>query len=157
MERSHGEVVRAAVMDSELLCKVVQRIERMAGIEALLILAVAALHFAVVPRRIRTDQLMPDTQFGSSFFKQRRQIALAVGKPVGKLKTIVRLDTFHLDPTARIPRGQSAQEISRRIGGLLWVGGQEPQASELVDGGVYIVPRQPTSSPTARNILTNGA
>ena len=66
MERSHGEVVGAAVMDSELLCKVVQRIERMAGIEALLILAVAALHFAVVPRRIRTDQLMPDTQLGVS-------------------------------------------------------------------------------------------
>ena len=53
-------------MDSELLCKVVQRIERMAGIEALLVLAVAALHFAVVPRRIRTDQLMPDTQLGVS-------------------------------------------------------------------------------------------
>ena len=66
MERSHGEVVGAAVMDSELLCKVVQRIERMAGIEALLVLAVAALNLAVVPRRIRTDQLMPDTQLGVS-------------------------------------------------------------------------------------------
>ena len=66
MERSHGEVVGAAVVDSELLCKVVQRIERMAGIEALLVLAVAALNLAVVPRRIRTDQLMPDTQLGVS-------------------------------------------------------------------------------------------
>ena len=128
-------------MDRKLLCEIVQRIECVAGIEALLVLAVAALNLAVVPRCIRTDQLMPDAQFSSSFFKQRRQIALAVGKAVGKLKTIVRLNAFHLDPTARIPRGQSAKEISRRIGGLLWVGGEETQARELVDGGVLEQPK----------------
>ena len=47
-------------MDSELLCKIVQRIERMTGVKTLLILTVAALDFAVVPRRIRADQLVPD-------------------------------------------------------------------------------------------------
>ena len=141
MERSHGEVVGAAVMDSELLCKVVQRIERMAGIEALLVLAVAALHFAVVPRRIWTNQLMPNTKFGSRPLKQRRLLALTAGEAVGKLGTVVRLDTLHLDPAARIPRGQSAKEIGRRIGGLLRIGGEEAQARELVDGGVLEQPK----------------
>ena len=121
-------------MDSELLCKVVQRIERMAGIEAFLVLAVAALHLTVVPRRIWTNELMPNIKFGSRPLKQCRQIAFTVGKTVGELEAIVRLDTLHLDPAARIPRGQSAQEICRRIGGLLRIGGEEAQARELVDG-----------------------
>ena len=39
-------------MDGELLCEIVQRVECVTGIEALLVLAVAALDLAVVPRRI---------------------------------------------------------------------------------------------------------
>ena len=34
----------------KLLCEIVQRIERVAGIEAFLVLTVAALHLTVVPR-----------------------------------------------------------------------------------------------------------
>ena len=123
-------------MDRKLLCEIVQRIECVAGIEAFLVLTVAALHLTVVPRGIRANQLMPDAQLSSRPLKQRRQLALPAGEAVGKLGTVVRLDTLHLDPAARIPRGQSAQEICRGIGGLLRVSGQEPQARELVDGGV---------------------
>ena len=68
-EGPHGQVVRAAVVDGELLCKVVERKERAARVEAFLILAVAALDLAVVARRVRTDQFMPDIQFGGRFFK----------------------------------------------------------------------------------------
>ena len=140
-------------MDSELLCKVVQRIERMAGIEALLVLTVAALHLTVVPRGIRANQLMPDAQLSSRPLKQRRQLALTAGEAVGKLGTVVRLDTLHLDPAARIPRGQSVQEISRRIGGLLRVGGEEAQARELVDGGVLEQPKLRIRDALARHDL----
>ena len=56
-------------MDGKLLYKVIQGIERAARLEAFLILAVAALDLAVVARRVRTDQFMPDIQFGGSFFK----------------------------------------------------------------------------------------
>ena len=69
MKGPHGEVVGAAVVDRKLLCEIVQRIECVAGIEAFLILAVAALDLAVVARRVRTDQFMPDIQFGGRFFK----------------------------------------------------------------------------------------
>ena len=64
-------------MDGKLLCKVIQGIERVARVEAFLILAVAALDLSVVARCVRTDQFMPDIQFGGRFFKQRRQITLA--------------------------------------------------------------------------------
>ena len=71
MEGSHRQVVGTGIVDDELLCKVIQRVEVVARIEALLILTVAALDFAVVPWRIRADQLVPDAQFGGCLFKQR--------------------------------------------------------------------------------------
>ena len=77
-EGSHGQVVRATVVDSKLLCKVIQGIERAARVEAFLILTVAALDLAVVPRRIGANQFMPDPQFGSRLLKQRRKITFAV-------------------------------------------------------------------------------
>ena len=52
----------------------------MAGIKALLILAVAALDLAVVPGSIGTDP-----QLGGSTFKQGLDIAFAVRKAVGEL------------------------------------------------------------------------
>ena len=108
----------------------------MAGIEAFLILAVAALHLAVVARRVGPDQLVPDAQLGGSFLEQCGQIALAVGETVGELEAVVRLDTLHFYAPAGVPRPQLAQEVRRGIGGLLRVGRQETQPCELVDGGV---------------------
>ena len=84
-----------AKSDRELLCKIVQRVERMAGVKALLILPVAALCLAVVPERIGTDQFMPNPQLGGRLLKQRRQVTFTAGKTVGKLKAVVRLDTLH--------------------------------------------------------------
>ena len=108
----------------------------MAGIEAFLILAVAALHLAVVARRVGPDQLVTDAQLGGSFLEQCGQIALAVGETVGELEAVVRLDTLHFYAPAGVPRPQLAQEVRRGIGGLLRVGRQETQPCELVDGGV---------------------
>ena len=68
-EGSHGQVVGSAVVDGKLLCKVIQGIERVARVEAFLILAVAALDLSVVARCVRTDQFMPDIQFSGRFFK----------------------------------------------------------------------------------------
>ena len=82
-------------MDRELLCKIVQRVERVTGVKALLILPVAAFHLAVVPGRIGTDQFMPISQLGGRLLKQRRQVTFVAGKTVGKLKAVVRLDALH--------------------------------------------------------------
>lgn len=58
-------------MNGELLCKVIQKVEVVARIERVQLLTVAALDFAIVPRRIRADQLVPDAQLGGCLFKQR--------------------------------------------------------------------------------------
>lgn len=56
-------------MDGELFYKIIQRIEGVTSIEELLILTVTALDLSVVARFVRTDQFMPDIQFGGRFFK----------------------------------------------------------------------------------------
>ena len=91
----------------------------MAGIEAFLILTVAALHLAVVPWCVRSDQLMPDAQLRGCFLKQCRQVTPAIGETVGEFKPIVSLNALYLYSSAGVPRPQLAQEIRRRIGGLL--------------------------------------
>ena len=68
---THRQVVGTGIVDDELLCKVIQSVKVVARIETFLILTVAALDFAVVPRRIRADQLVPDAQLGGCLFKQR--------------------------------------------------------------------------------------
>ena len=125
----------------------------MAGIEAFLILAVAALHLAVVARRVGPDQLVPDAQLGGSFLEQCGQIALAVGEAVGKLETVVRLDALHFYASAGVPRPQPAQEVRRGIGGLLRVGRQETQPRELIDGGVLEQAKLRVRNTAARNDL----
>ena len=80
-------------------------------IETFLILTVTVLDFAIVPRRIRANQFVPDARLSGSPFKQRWQIAFAVGKAIGELKTIIRLDAFPLDAAACVPRRQLAKKI----------------------------------------------
>ena len=80
VKRPHGEVVGTAVMDSKLFLEVFQREEGMTGIKTLLILVVTALHFAVVPWSIRTDQSVSNPQISGSFLKQGHAVTLAVGK-----------------------------------------------------------------------------
>ena len=125
----------------------------MAGVKALLILTVAAFNLSIVPWGVWTDQFMPDTQLSGRPLKQSRQVMLTAGEAIGKLGTVVRLDTLHLDPAARIPRGQSAKKISRRIGRLLRIGGEETQARELVNGGVLEQPKLWIRDALARHDL----
>ena len=46
---------------------------------------------------------MLDAQSHGSLFEERLAVLHVVGKAAGELKTIVRLDTLHLDSTAGIP------------------------------------------------------
>ena len=63
---------KRSLHNSKLFCEITQRVEGASGIESLLILTVAALDLAVVPRRIGTDQLMPDAQLRGHLFKRRQ-------------------------------------------------------------------------------------
>ena len=57
-------------MDGELLCKAVQGIKAVAGIEAFLIPPVAVLYPAVVAGRIGTNELMSYARLGSGGLKR---------------------------------------------------------------------------------------
>ena len=120
-------------MDSELHCKVIQGIKAAAGVKAFLILAVAALRFAVVARCIGADELVSDTQLGGGGLKQCGKIPFAVGEAIGKFKAVIRLDTFHADSSTGVPLEQLFQKICGGTGGLLWVSGQEAEAGKLVN------------------------
>ena len=69
MERPHWKVVGTAVMYNELLFKVCKGIKAVGSIEAFLVFPVAALYFAVMPRRVRPDELMSDAKFSRRCFK----------------------------------------------------------------------------------------
>jgi len=121
---------------SELSGEVIQGVEAAAGIEAFLILAVTTLHFTVVAWSIGADELVADTQLGGSGLKQSRDIPLAVGKAVGKLKAIVCLDALYPDAPAVVPLEQPFQEVGGGVGALFRIGSQEAQTCELINGGV---------------------
>ena len=76
MEGPHRNVVGTAVVDLELLVEVFKREERMTTVKSLLVFTVAALHLAVMPGRVGTDQLMADAKTGCGSLKQSRQVFL---------------------------------------------------------------------------------
>lgn len=94
-ERAHGTVIAVASVGIQLSAKVGEGVETVSTVESLLILAVTALHFAIVSGRIGADELMPDTKLGSGLFKQGLQVPLAVAEPVGELEAVICLNTFY--------------------------------------------------------------
>ena len=136
MKGPHGEVDGAAVVDSKLFGEVIQRVKVVAGVKPFLVLPVAAFRLAVVAGCIRTDEFVPDAWFSGGSFKQGGKVPLAVGKAVGELKTVIRLDALHPDASAGIPFDQLFQEIGRGISGLLRISPQETQTGELVNSRI---------------------
>jgi len=135
-KRSHGKVVGASVVDSELVNEVAERIKSVAGIKTFLVFPVAALHLAVVSGSVGTDEFVADAEFSCSGLKQGRQISFAVGKAIGEFKAVVGLNAFHPYAPASVPFDQPFEEIGGRIGGLLLVSRQKAQSRELINGGV---------------------
>ena len=127
MERPHGKVVGTAVMDGKLLFEVCKGIKAAAGIETLLVLTVAALYLAIVTGRIGTNQLVLNAQLCSGLLKERDQFTVGLSKAVGKLKSVVSLDTF--DGEA-VPFEESIcflQKVRRGVCTLLFVSSQVSQ------------------------------
>ena len=123
-------------MGSKLFCEVIERVKAVAGVEAFLVLPVAAFYLAVVAGRIGADKLVPYAKLGGSSLKQGGQASPAVGKAVGKLKAVIGLDALHPDAPAGVPLEQPFQEISGGVGALFRIGSQEAKPGELINGGV---------------------
>ena len=59
MQRTHRTIIGSSLVRSELRTKIGERIKAVGIIKALLILSVAPLNLAVVPRSVWTNKLMP--------------------------------------------------------------------------------------------------
>lgn len=140
-------------MDDKLFGKVTQGEESMGRIESFLVFPVAALYLAVVPGRVRTDQLMSDAQILGSCFEECGKVPFAVGKPIGKLKSVVSLDTLNMDSTPGIPLYEPFQKIGGRIGGLFRIGSQKAQAGKFVNSSILKQPQLRICDTAAGNHL----
>ena len=108
----------------------------MGAVEKVLILAVAAFNLAVVPGGVGTNEFVVNAEFGSCGFKKSGQMALAWGKTIGEFEAIICLNAFDGYSSSLIPSGEFSQEISRRVGALFFIGGQEAKSGEFVNGSI---------------------
>ena len=80
VEGTHRESMILTLPDSELFFKVSRGEERADRIKAFLALPVAALHLAIMPGHVRTNELVLDTKIKSSFLKKGLDVPFTVGK-----------------------------------------------------------------------------
>lgn len=115
--------------------EVSEREELVRSVEILIVFAVAALNLAVVARRIRADELMPDTELGKSLLKECRTVGFGAVQPVGELGTVVGLDTFN---GVREFRNNMTKEYAGRVGAVFLKGFEIAETGKLIDEGVLV-------------------
>ena len=84
-EGTHRKVVVISLSDSELRCEISEGIELVGSVEFLIVFAVTALNFAVMPGRIRADEFVPDAELGKCFLKESGTVGFRMVQPVGEL------------------------------------------------------------------------
>ena len=87
-EDRHGDVVASAQVSLHLKLQIVERIEAQVVIESFMIVSVAALDFAVVPRRARADRFVRDAVFLAKQVQRMHALRLC---RVAKLAAVVGL------------------------------------------------------------------
>ena len=90
-ENRHRDVVAAIQIPFHLSLQIFKRIEFQEIVEALLIIAVAALYFAVMPGRSGTDRLMMHMDFVTKHVKWMNACRFL---RVIELRSVVSLDDF---------------------------------------------------------------
>lgn len=136
LKRTRRTVVGASLVGSELPGKVGEGVEAVRVIEELLIFTMAALDLAVVARRIRTNQLVPDAKVGRRGLKERGFCFVSPREAVRKLETVVRLDAFDAHPFPGKNAHDLFQEIGRGIRRLCRISPQDVIAGVFINGGV---------------------
>lgn len=136
-QRTHREaVVVSLVVQLQLMAEILKRIEPVGGIEPLVVLPVAALHFSVVPWRKRADQFVPDPQLFQTHLKNGRLIRTAIrGKTFCKLLSVVRLHALY---GARKSFYQVFQKKHGGVGTVLLKSLYKAPAGVFVNGSVLI-------------------
>ena len=122
-------------MDSQLGLEILKAVKPVGGIELFVILAVAALDFAIVPGCIWADEFVTDAKTLKFPFKERRLVASFWKQAVGKFGAVVGLDTFN-------GKGESfdhvTQENGGRIGAVLLKRLDVTKSTVLIQKGILI-------------------
>lgn len=121
--------------DSELSREIIEREELVRSVKFLVVFAVTALNFTVVPWRIRPDKFVADTELGKCFLKERGTVGFGLVQPVGEFRTVVGLDT-------RNGIGESFHNMAKknagRIGVVFLKGLEIAETGILIDKGVLV-------------------
>ena len=136
--RTHREIVISSFPHGKLLFEVIKRIEAVQSVELFVVLAVAAFHFAVMPRSIRSYEFVADAQFLQGLLKERKAVRTSGKEPVGKLCAVVRLHAFNEE---RELLHDMEKEHRRRVSIVFLKSFKVAEAAVFVDESVLIVLR----------------
>lgn len=75
--------------------KICERIKAVRSVEFFVVFTVATFNFTVVPRSVRTNQLVPDAELLQSFLKERWPLAAFWKKSIREFGAIIGLDAFN--------------------------------------------------------------
>ena len=87
--------------------------------------------------RVRVNQLVMDTYLLQDCFK-KRWFVLGSGKPVGEFKSVVGLNTFHLNDFSGEFMHDLFEKVCGGIGTLLRISDQDTVTGMLVNSGVLV-------------------
>ena len=82
-------------MNSKLCFEVSKRVKFVCSIEVFIIFTVRTLHFAVMSRGERSDQLVGNLSLFERALKERKIAGRGAAEALGKLKSVVGLYAFH--------------------------------------------------------------
>ena len=88
-ENSHGNTVRTAQITLHLLLEICKGVKTKIIVETFLIVSVASLDLAVVPRGSRTNELMLDPVTVTEHIKRMNTLSI---EEMSKLRAIIRLN-----------------------------------------------------------------
>ncbi len=103
----------------------------MRGIEALVVLPVAAFHLPIMSGSIRADSIL----FQSGLKECQILFLFRPGKAFGKFRAVIRLDAFNGEGKGF---DQMIQEHSGRIGVVFLKSFYEPPAGVFINRGVLV-------------------
>ena len=95
VKRTHREIVVGTFPDSKLNFEIFKGIEAVRSVKLLVVFAVTALYFSVVSGCVRADEFVADAKMQKLFLKEGEAVGFGIVQPIGKLRTVVRLNAFN--------------------------------------------------------------
>ena len=120
-------------MNGKLLFEVLKGMESVGRIEVFIVLPVGTFHFAVVSRRVGTDELVPYPQLFEARLKERKFSLLVFIKGFDELRAVVCLDTLYLEGERLY---EHFEKLYRGVSALFLKSSYEAKAGILINGGV---------------------